>query len=126
MGTFGKKLGLSTIQTLPNPDGTPKQKRWYGPDGNPVRDRDYSHPGNLPFPHDHEWKNGDRQKDHLPPSPDYEFSLDPVIGIGIVTICTVAIVVVAADDVTVVGVADDFLYGPLGAGLGKGVIMIFG
>ena len=37
-------------QTLYNPDGTPKQKRWYGPDGLPERDRDYNHPGNdIPF-----------------------------------------------------------------------------
>ena len=44
-------------QTLENPDGTPKQKRWYGPDGNAERDRDYNHQGNLPFLHDHEWNN---------------------------------------------------------------------
>ncbi|MBQ3133559.1 MAG: DNRLRE domain-containing protein [Clostridia bacterium] len=114
-------------QTLPNPDGTPKQKRWYGPDGNAVRDRDYNHPGkDIPFPHDHEWKNGQRQKDHLPPSPDYEFSLDPVLGVGLVTICVVGIVVVAADDATGIGVADDFLFGPLGTGVGEGLILIFG
>lgn len=33
---------------------------------------------------------------------------------------------VAADDLTGVGVADDFLFGPLGAGVGEGLIMIFG
>lgn len=27
-------------KTLPNPDGTPKQKRWYGPDGNAERDEE--------------------------------------------------------------------------------------
>ena len=113
-------------QTLPNSDGTPKQKRWYGPDGNPIRDRDYNHPGNVPFPHDHEWKDGKRSPEHLPPSPEYEFTMEPIIGVGIVAICTVAIVVVAADDVTGVGIADDFLFGPLGVGLGKGIIMIFG
>lgn len=114
-------------QTLPNPDGTPKQKRWYGPDGNAVRDRDYNHPGkDIPFPHDHEWKNGQRQKDHLPPSPNYEFSLEPVIGVGLVTICVIGIVVVAADDATGIGVADDFLFGPLGAGVGEGLILMFG
>ena len=59
-------------ETLYNPDGTPKQDRWYGPDGMPVRDRDYNHPGDVSFPHDHLWKDGKRQKDHLPPSPDYK------------------------------------------------------
>ena len=100
-------------QTLPNPDGTPKQKRWYGPDGNPERDRDYNHPGNMPFPHDHEWKNGERGKEHLPPDPSYKMSWEPVIGAGLVVICTVGIIAVAADDLTGVGVADDFLFGPL-------------
>lgn len=115
-----------STQTLPNPDGTIKQKRWYGPDGEPVRDRDYNHPGKMPFPHDHEWKNGDRGTDHLPPDPSYEMNWEPVIGVGLVVICTVGIIAVAADDVTGVGVADDFLFGPLGAGVGEGLIMIFG
>jgi hypothetical protein len=36
------------------------------------------------------------------------------------------IIAIAADDLTGVGVADDFLFGPLGAGVGEGLIMIFG
>lgn len=43
-----------------------------------------------------------------------------------VAMCTIGIVIVAADDLTGVGVADDFLYGPFGAGLGKGLTIIFG
>ena len=121
-----KKGEPGSSQTLPNPDGTPKQKRWYGPDGNPERDRDYNHPGNMPFPHDHEWKNGERGTEHLPPDPSYKMSWEPVIGAGLVVICTVGIIAVAADDLTGVGVADDFLFGPLGAGVGEGLIMIFG
>lgn len=121
-----KKGEPGSSQTLPNPDGTPKQKRWYGPDGNPERDRDYNHPGNMPFPHDHEWKNGERGKEHLPPDPSYKMSWEPVIGAGLVVICTVGIIAVAADDLTGVGVADGFLFGPLGAGVGEGLIMIFG
>ncbi len=113
-------------KTLPNPDGTPKQKRWYGPDGSPERDRDYNHPGNMPFPHDHKWENGQRGKEHLPPDPSYKMNLEPIIGVGLVAICAVGIIVVAANDVTGVGVADDFLFGPLGAGVGEGLIMIFG
>lgn len=115
-----------STQTLPNSDGTPKQKRWYGPDGNPIRDRDYNHPGNMPFPHDHEWKNGKRGKEHLPPDPSYKVSLEQVVGIGLVAICTVGIIVVATDNVTGIGFADDFLFGPLGTGVGKGLIMVFG
>ena len=48
------------------------------------------------------------------------------IGAGLVVICSIGIVVAAADDLTGVGVADDFLFGPLGAGVGEGLIMIFG
>ena len=110
---------------LPNPDGTPKQKRWYGPDGSPVRDRDYNHPGNMPFPHDHEWKNGQRGKEHLPPDPAYEFSWTPVVGIGLMSICAIGFAVVAADNVTGIGVVDDVLFGPLGTGFAEGVIIIF-
>ena len=121
-----KKGKPGSSKTLPNPDGTPKQKRWYGPDGNPERDRDYNHPGNMPFPHDHKWKNGERGEEHLPPDPSYKMSLEPVIGVSLVVLCTVGIIAVAADDLTGVGVADDFLFGPLGAGVGEGLIMIFG
>ena len=53
-------------------------------------------------------------------------SWEPVIGAGLVVICTVGIIAVAADDLTGVGVADDFLFGPLGAGVGEGLILIFG
>ena len=113
-------------QVLRNPDGTPKQKRWYGPDGKPERDRDYNHSGEGPFPHDHEWNDGKRGTDHLPPSPKYEFSWEPVLGVGIVVVCVIGGVVVALDDATGVGVGDDFLFGPLGAGISKGLIMIFG
>ena len=55
-----------------NPDGTPKRHRWYDSEGNAERDRDFNHPGKWPFPHDHEWKDGKRGKDHLDPSPDYK------------------------------------------------------
>ena len=113
-------------KTLPNPDGTPKQKRWYGPDGNAERDRDYNHDGKVPFPHDHEWKNGERQTEHLPPDPSYNINWEPVIGVGLVLVCAVGIMAAAADDVIGVGVADDFLFGPLGAGVSEGLIMIFG
>ena len=113
-------------QELYKPDGSVKQKRWYGPDGTPERDRDYDHPGNGEFPHDHEWQKGKRGKEHLPPSPDYEFSFDPVIGIGLIVVCTFGMIVVAADDLTGIGIADDPLYIPLCEGISKGLIMVFG
>ncbi|NLU24614.1 MAG: RHS repeat-associated core domain-containing protein, partial [Clostridiales bacterium] len=113
-------------KTLPNPDGTPKQKRWYGPDGNAERDRDYNHPGEMPFPHDHEWRDGIRQPGHLPPDPSYDFSWEPVLGVGLVAISVIGVAWVAGNDVTGVGVADDFLLGPLGGGVRQGFIMIFG
>ena len=78
-----------TSRTLNNPDGTPKQKRWYGPDGKAERGRDYNHTGNMPFPHDHEWNNGKRGKEHLAPSPDYEYSLEPTHGVAWVGLCTI-------------------------------------
>ena len=112
-------------QTLNNPDGSPKQKRWYGPDGTPERDRDYNHTGDMPFPHDHVWDNGRRGKEHLPPSPDYAFSLDPLLGTALVGVCTIGIAAVALDDLTGIGVADNGLMVPLSAGVGKGLVMIF-
>jgi hypothetical protein len=43
-----------------------------------------------------------------------------------VTVSVIGIIVVAADDVTGIGVADDFLLGPLGAGIGEGLALILG
>ena len=116
----------NSSQSKYNPDGTIKQKRWYGPDGNAVRDRIYNHSGNFEFPHDHEWINGKRGKEHLPPSPEYQFSWEPFIGIGITAVCVIGIVVIAVDDVSGIGVADDFLLGPLGTGVASGVVIAFG
>ena len=51
--------------------GKVKQIRWYGSNGVAIRDRDYFHPGeDHEFPHDHEWIDGVRGKDHM--LPDYE------------------------------------------------------
>ena len=114
-----------TSRTLPNPDGTPKQKRWYGPDGNAERDRDYNHPGSFPFPHDHEWKDGERGEEHLPPSPDYEISMDPLIGVGLLLVCGISIAILATDDMTGIGIADDYLMAPFVEGFMKGLILAF-
>ena len=44
----------------------------------------------------------------------------------LVAVCAIGIVIVATDDATGIGVADDFLFGPLGVGIGEGIILIFG
>ena len=107
--------------TAPNGDS-----RTYGPDGNPEHDYDHDdhgrpdkHPHDSNGGHNHDWKNGVR-------GPAYSIGLEPIAGVALVTVCAIGIVVVATDDVTGIGVIDDFLFGPLGAGVGEGLILIFG
>ena len=59
----------------------------------------------------HDWKNGVR-------GPAYSFGWESVAGAALVTACVIGMVVVAVDDVTGIGVADDFLFWSLGAGTG--------
>lgn len=115
----------NSSDTLYNPDGTPKQKRWYDENGNAERDRDYNHSGDEPFPHDHEWKDGKRNPEHSPPSPDYEFSGNMLLGTGLIVIGVVGIVWLTANDVTGVGAADDGLIIPLIQLFSEGSKMIF-
>ena len=63
----------NSLSELYNPDGSIKQKRWYGPDGKAIHDRDYNHSGNVEFPHDHSWENGKRKDEHEPLSPQFQF-----------------------------------------------------
>ena len=107
--------------TAPNGDS-----RTYGPDGTPEHDYDHDdhgrpdkHPHDPNGGHNHDWENGVR-------GPAYSIGWEPIAGAALVTVCVIGIVVVAADDVTGIGVADDFLFGPLGAGVGEGLILIFG
>jgi hypothetical protein len=58
----------NSSQDLLNPDGSVKQRRYYGDNGKALEDIDYNHPddGTHDFPHRHEWdwsKNPPRQKD---------------------------------------------------------------
>ncbi len=46
------------------------------------------------------------------------------MGVVLVTVCVIALAVVIADDFTGVGAVDDVLLGPLGTGVGKGLIMV--
>jgi len=41
------------------------------------------------------------------------------------SICAIGFAVVAADNVTGIGVVDDVLFGPLGTGFAEGVIITF-
>ena len=107
--------------TAPNGDS-----RTYGPDGTPEHDYDHDdhgrpdkHPHDPNGGHNHDWENGVR-------GPAYSVGWEPLAGAALVTVCVIGIVVVAADDATGIGVADDFLFGPLGAGVGEGLILIFG
>ncbi len=48
----------NTSKDLLNPDGTVKQRRFYGPDGKAEKDIDYNHgngDGTHTFPHTHKW-----------------------------------------------------------------------
>ena len=128
-----REISIAYVKGLPNskeiflnPDGTIKKERWYGPDGEAIRDRDYNHSGKMPFPHDHEWKNGKRGTEHLPPSPDYEFSVEPVIGAAIVVLGVIGMGIIAVDNVTGIGTVDDGLAGLITTGIGKGLMMMFG
>ncbi len=115
----------NSSKVLNNPDGSPKQKRWYDNQGNPIRDRDYNHSGDMQFPHDHEWENGRRQPEHLPPDPSYQMTGNPLLGVEIVVTSIACMAIILADDLTGIGVADDFLLAPLGSNIGLGLIMIF-
>ncbi len=121
---------LIDAHTLANPEVLTQHlmaiSRTYGPDGNPEHDYDHDdhgrpdkHPHDSNGGHNHDWKNGVR-------GPAYSIGLEPIAGVALVTVCAIGIVVVATDDVTGIGVIDDFLFGPLGAGVGEGLILIFG
>ena len=117
----------STLPVYDN-DGNLTQEREYGPDGRAKRDIDYGHAGhhpNLPSPHYHDW-NWDTG---VPTRGDAYAPFDwgqAALGTGLVVVCVIGIILVAADDATGVGVADNFLYGPLGVGVSQGLSMVGG
>ena len=98
--------------------------RTYGPNGERAHDYDHDdhgqpdkHPHDANGGHNHDWVDGVRGK-------PYASNWDTIAGVGLVTVCVLGIALVAADDATGIGIFDNFLYGPLGAGVGKGVDMI--
>ena len=107
--------------TAPNGDS-----RTYGPDGNPAHDYDHDdhgrpdkHPHDPNGGHNHDWDNGVR-------GPAYSSGWSPIAGVGLIIVCTAGVVFVALDDASIVGIADDFLFAPLGAGISEGLALIFG
>ena len=110
--------------TAPNGD-----TRTYGPDGRPSHDYDHNDHG-RPDKHPHD-NNGGHHHDWdwskpKPRGPAYSEIADPIIGGITVGVCMVGIIILVADDVTVAGIADDYLLMPLGVGLTDGLIKIFG
>jgi len=99
--------------------------RTYGPDGKPEHDYDHNdhgrpdkHPHDPNGGHHHDWENGIR-------GPAYESNDSVFLGVALVTVSAVAIAILAADDLTLVGIADDVAIGPLVVGIGEGVNIIF-
>jgi len=106
--------------TAPNGD-----KRTYGSDGYPIQDYDHDdhgrpdkHPHDSDGGHHHDWKDGKR-------GPAYTINQEHIAGMLMVSGCIIAISYVVINDFTGIGVADDALLGPLGAGVSQGMIMIF-
>ena len=104
--------------------------RTYGPDGRPQRDYDHDdhgqpdkHPHDENGGHFHDWDWSNKKN---PRGPAYVNMSDILVGVGLVSVCAIGLLFVAADDLTGIGVADDFLFGPLSAGVGKGLLLIFG
>jgi RHS repeat-associated protein len=102
-------------------------KRTCGPDGKPLRDYDHNNHGNPKnhpsdenggHYHDWDWDN------EIPRGDPYVIESNTVEGIIVVATSIIGIAVVLADDITGVGTANDFLLGPLGGGLAKGIAML--
>ena len=103
--------------------------RTYGPNRRPSLDYDHDdhgqpnkHPHDENGGHYHDW---DWTKDP-PRQPARTFSWEPVLGGVLATACVIGAIVVVADDITGIGIADNGLLGPLGTGISQGLIMIFG
>ena len=100
--------------------------RKYGQNHAPEQDYDHddhgfpdTHPHDENGGHYHDWEGGVR-------GPAHAFSWDTFWGGLLAAGCLAAIVVVAVDDSTGIGVADDWLVVPLGEGVAEGIIMLFG
>ncbi|MCQ4114244.1 RHS repeat-associated core domain-containing protein [Ruminococcus sp. zg-921] len=107
-------------------------KRTYGSDGKPKKDYDHSdhgypdkhpHDENGGHYHDWDWSDNKPWAGDSPRGPAY---LPVIVGITTIAVCVIGIIVIAADDITGVGIADDALIVPLETGIVEGVVMIMG
>ena len=107
--------------------------REYGEDGRAVRDTDYGHPEHhpdleSPHCHDWDWSSGKPKRGN---AYNATWSYNPgvatkILGYGLAAICTAGVVVLAADNLTGVGFADDVLILPLIEGVNTGLILVGG
>jgi len=56
----------------------------------------------------------------------FVFSLRPIAGVALFAVSIIGAGVLSMDDMTGIGIADDFLIGPVSAGVSQGILMIFG
>ncbi|MFT9057379.1 MAG: hypothetical protein ABF449_12350 [Ethanoligenens sp.] len=98
-------------------------ERFYGPDGKATKDRDYQHGGEHEFPHDHYWdSNGKRGGAES----STDETMQKAVGIGVVVLAGVGIVLIVADDITVIGIVDDVAEVTLSGSFLAGWTMIIG
>ena len=106
-----------------------KTWRTFGPDGRALKDTHYGHEHahkEIGTPHDHDWDWSGKNPSLGDPYPHTEKinNSSSVLGYGLVAVCAAGLAIIALNDITGVGVADDFLVAPLLGGIGKGVGMI--
>ena len=102
--------------------------RTYGPDGRPQYDYDHddhgypeTHPHDENGGHSHDWDWTNPQK---PRGDAYASVFATAVGVAVVAVCVIGVIIVAADDTTVMGVLDDFLFFPLCKGSEEGLVLI--
>ena len=76
------------------------------------------HPHDLNGGHHHDWNNGKR-------GDSYAIEWQKLAGVALITVCVVGCAIIAIDDISGVGICDDFLLGPLGSGLVQGFNWLF-
>ena len=98
--------------------------RKYGPAEKPEQDYDHDDHG-YPSTHPHD-ENGGHYHDWNGPTRGPAYTYSPVIGGVLVVGSAFGIAILVADDVTGIGIADDFIIGVFAGGFYEGIIMISG
>ena len=115
----------NSTQDLYDRKGNLVGRRYFGPDGWAKTDEhftDHGNPKRHKVPHKHDWELTPDGKWQLGKA--YSMPSDVGLGLGIVLVASVAIAWVVVNDVTGVGVADDFALVPLSTAVATGVSMI--